>query len=252
MKILPYKIGATNELLTSRMGLLAIVELMNRLGLANHIDATFPQPGSNRGFKPSVFVETLILMQHAGGFHLDDVRDIKMDTALRTLFELKQVPQAGSLGNCLRRMGKNPQVMKALNTVNKVVLDATLHKRKAVTLDIDATEIIAAKAEARWTYKHHRGYMPIVGHIQGCSILGFLSQVGGFYNKVWIYLLMKGNAMLTELLLKVKDCRRKQGRRYQLNDILLFSIFAVMSGAESYRKIHAFIKEHYSTLRRVF
>ena len=165
MKILPYKIGATNELLTSRVGLLAIVELMNRLGLANHIDATFPQPGSNRGFKPSVFVETLILMQHAGGFHLDDVRDIKMDIALRTLFELKQVPQAGSLGNWLRRMGKTPQVMKALNTVNKVVLGAALHKRKAVTLDIDATEVIAAKAEARWTYKHRRRYMPIVGHI---------------------------------------------------------------------------------------
>ena len=51
-----------------------------------------------------------LLMQHAGGFHLDDVRDIKMDTALRTLFELKQVPQAGSLSNWLRRMGKNPQV----------------------------------------------------------------------------------------------------------------------------------------------
>ena len=58
--------------------------------------------------------------------------------------------------------------------------------------------------------------------------------------------------LLTELLLKVKDCRRKQGRRYQLNDILLFSIFAVMSGAESYRKIHAFIKEHYSTLDEFF
>ena len=153
MKILPYKISTTNELLTNRAGLLAIAELMNGLDLANRIDATFPQPGSNRGFKPSVFVETLILMQHAGGFHLDDVRDIKMDTALRTLFDW------------LRRMGKTPQVMKALNTVNKVVLGATLHKRKAVTLDIDATEVIAAKAEARWTYKHHRGYMPIVGHI---------------------------------------------------------------------------------------
>ena len=58
--------------------------------------------------------------------------------------------------------------------------------------------------------------------------------------------------LLTELLLKVKDCRRKQGRRYQLNDILLFSIFAVMSGVESYRKIHAFIKEHYSTLDEFF
>ena len=51
-------------------GITAHSELMNHLDLANHIDAIFPQPGSNRGFKPSVFIETLILMQHAGGFHL--------------------------------------------------------------------------------------------------------------------------------------------------------------------------------------
>lgn len=34
-----------------------------------------------------------------------------------------------------------------------------------MTLDIDATEIIANKAEAKWTYKKNKGYMPIVGHI---------------------------------------------------------------------------------------
>jgi hypothetical protein len=44
-------------------------------------------------------------------------------------------------------------------------LQSTLHRRKAITLDIDAPEIIAGKAEARWTYKHNRGYMPMVGHI---------------------------------------------------------------------------------------
>ncbi|MCK5881960.1 MAG: transposase [Sinobacterium sp.] len=40
-----------------------------------------------------------------------------------------------------------------------------MHNCKAVTLDIDATEIIANKAEAQWTYNKNKGYMPMVGHI---------------------------------------------------------------------------------------
>lgn len=165
MKILPYQIDTTNDLLTSRAGLLSIAELMRSLGLADRIDACFPQPGSNRGFKPSVFMEILILMQHEGGFHLDDVRYIKEDEALRILLGLEQVPQADSLGNWLRRMGKHPQCATAMNTVNQAVLQSALHTRKAITLDIDATEIIARKADSRWTYKNNRGYMPMVGHI---------------------------------------------------------------------------------------
>jgi len=165
MKILPYQLETTNDLLTSRAGLLTIAELMNSLGLADRIDSCFPQPGSNRGFKPSVFMETLILMQHEGGFHLDDVRYIQEDVALQTVLGLAQIPQAASLGNWLRRMGKHPNWNAALTQVNQTVLQSTLHKRKAITLDIDATEIIASKAEARWTYKSNRGYMPMVGHI---------------------------------------------------------------------------------------
>ncbi|MCP3953897.1 MAG: IS1380 family transposase, partial [Desulfobacterales bacterium] len=78
---------------------------------------------------------------------------------------LNQIPQAASLGNWLRRMGKHPECSAALKQVNQTVLQATLHHRKAITLDIDATEIIAGKADARWTYKSNRGYMPMVGHI---------------------------------------------------------------------------------------
>ncbi len=139
--MLPYQLETTNDLLTSRpAGLLSIAELMNSLGLADRINTCFPQPGSNRGFKPSVFMETLILMQHEGGFHLDDVRYVQEDVALQTLLGLEQTPQAVSLGNWLRRMGKHPNWTAALTQVNQTVLQSTLHKRKAITLDIDAPE----------------------------------------------------------------------------------------------------------------
>ncbi len=58
--------------------------------------------------------------------------------------------------------------------------------------------------------------------------------------------------MLQSFLFKIKDHRRPQGRRYRLGHILLFTIFALMSGATSYRKVHAFIKIHYATLDQVF
>jgi len=34
-----------------------------------------------------------------------------------------------------------------------------------VTPDIDATEIVADKAQAQWTYNKNEGFMPMVGHI---------------------------------------------------------------------------------------
>ena len=58
--------------------------------------------------------------------------------------------------------------MKAVFTwveVNKAVLQSALHRCKKVTLDIDATELVAHKAEAQWTYNKKKGFMPMVGHI---------------------------------------------------------------------------------------
>jgi len=34
-----------------------------------------------------------------------------------------------------------------------------------MTLDVDATEIAAHKAEAEWTYNKNIGFMTMVGHI---------------------------------------------------------------------------------------
>lgn len=58
--------------------------------------------------------------------------------------------------------------------------------------------------------------------------------------------------MLQSFLFKVKDHRRKQGQRYQLGHILLFSILAILSGADSYRKVQKFIVSHYDRLDEIF
>jgi hypothetical protein len=58
--------------------------------------------------------------------------------------------------------------------------------------------------------------------------------------------------MLKSFLSEIKDNRRKEGKRYKLGDILLFSIFAILGGATSYRKIHTFIKGHYDVLNEKF
>ncbi len=76
---------------------------MDSLNLAERIDQHFPLPKSNRGYNPSMFIKTLILMQHEGSFHLDDVRHLQDDEALRTVLDLDKLPSATTLGDWLRR-----------------------------------------------------------------------------------------------------------------------------------------------------
>lgn len=58
--------------------------------------------------------------------------------------------------------------------------------------------------------------------------------------------------MLESFLFEIKDKRRGQGKQYQLGHILLISILAILSNADSYRKIHQFIKIHYKKLNAEF
>lgn len=57
---------------------------------------------------------------------------------------------------------------------------------------------------------------------------------------------------LKQSLLSIPDHRRAQGRLFDLPHLLLFSILAVMSGANSYRRIHQFIKTHQQRLNEAF
>ncbi|MDM8555837.1 ISAs1 family transposase [Desulfococcaceae bacterium HSG7] len=53
-------------------------------------------------------------------------------------------------------------------------------------------------------------------------------------------------------MFKIKDHRRWQGRRYELGHILFFSVLAILSGADSYRKVQRFIVAHYSVFDKIF
>lgn len=62
----------------------------------------------------------------------------------------------------------------------------------------------------------------------------------------------KSFAPLLSLLSDIPDHRRGQGKLYQLAHILLFSILAMVSGANSYRGVHTFMKVHRADLNKAF
>lgn len=56
--------------------------------------------------------------------------------------------------------------------------------------------------------------------------------------------------MLTTFFADIKDFRRPQGRRYELDKILLLSVIAILCNAKSYRDISRFIQTKFEMLRR--
>jgi hypothetical protein len=110
----------------------------------------------------------LILMLAGGGRTLEDLRVLRKDAGLRSLLQLEEMPSSDATGDWLRRMGsKESDGLAGLQRANRSLFRRLLRQddRTAYTLDIDATQIVAEKREARYTYKGEKGYMPLVGHI---------------------------------------------------------------------------------------
>ena len=59
-------------------------------------------------------------------------------------------------------------------------------------------------------------------------------------------------AGLLAALQQIPDPRRRQGQRYSLAHLLLFSVLAVLTGATSYRRIRLFIGVHRARLNATF
>ena len=174
MNIPSFSIKASKETLTANAGLILFGEFCEKIGLSRDIKRHLPSPGSNRGYKPDQFVYPLILMLHAGGQHLKDLRLIVKDKGLSRLTGLTKIPDAGTAGDWLKRTGKKDGLM-CLGYVSKGVVGHTLRsvQKNKLTLDIDATGIEGEKYEAHYTYKGFKGYMPIMGHIaENGAIIG--------------------------------------------------------------------------------
>jgi hypothetical protein len=163
--VLPFKLAATDESLTAHAGLALFGDYYAAMGIGHLIDGELPEPGSAMGYKPSAFAAPLILTLHGGGRTLEDVRAVRNDTGLRMVLRMTAMPSSDATGDWLRRTGGKG--MAGLHGVNRAVARRLIRReaRTGYTLDIDATQIVAEKREAHWTYKGERGYMPMVGHL---------------------------------------------------------------------------------------
>jgi len=164
--IFPFKLEITEEEITPRSGLVLYSEVLRALKVRERVGRYFPQPGSNRGYEAWCFMEPVLMMLYGGGRHIEDIREIRDDLALRNLVGLEKMPSLSTYGDWLVRQGKSGgiEVMEQINgeVAEKVCLK---EKDKDYTLDVDATVIEADKKSAQWTYKNLKGYQPILGFI---------------------------------------------------------------------------------------
>jgi hypothetical protein len=168
--VFAFKIDTTKETLTAHGGLALMAEFNHGIGLRELTDRYLPPPGSNRGFDPSVVVDSLVLMLQGGGRRLEDLRELKQDEGLMKLIGRDEIPGPDMAGDWLRRMGDTKSGQPGLMGLDQVrrKINERIMKRDGITeytLDADATGIFAEKADALFTYLGDKGYMPMVGYL---------------------------------------------------------------------------------------
>jgi Transposase DDE domain group 1 len=168
--VLPFKIEMTKERLTAHGGLALMGEFNHGIGLRELTDQFLPAPGSNRGFNPSVMVDSLVLMLQGGGRSLEDLRELKNEEGLMKLIDREEIPEPDTAGDWLRKMGDPRSGQMGLTGLDKVrdKITERILRRDGITeytLDADATEIVGEKADALFTYNGNKGYMPMLGFL---------------------------------------------------------------------------------------
>jgi hypothetical protein len=169
--ILPFKLKMTQQSITSRSGLAIYAEFLRAIGVKDMVQCFMPAPGSNRGYGAWRFIEPLMLMLYGGGRHIEDVREIGEDKALRKLIGLRRMPSSSTFGDWLRRIAVVG--VGLLKFINRLIVRGALRadKREEYTLWVDSTLIEAEKREAQMTYKGYKGYHPLLAALKELPLL---------------------------------------------------------------------------------
>jgi len=169
--ILNFNIESTNEKLTPRTGVVILGEYLKGMNLEQICNSEINSSTHHKAYSPFDYIYPLILMQHSGGRVIDDIKEIRMDEALKTILKIDNIPTADAIIKYLHKMGKEGE--EAVRNINRKYLKRFLKsiKNEELILDIDATFIEAHKNTAKYSYKHAPGYMPMVGHINGGYVI---------------------------------------------------------------------------------
>ncbi len=125
-KVLPFKLGITDEKLTAHAGLAVFGEFVHATGMLTEVNRALRGPGSGAGYKPSQYVEPLILMLQ-GGRALEDLRVIRNDAALCELMGIEEMPSSDAVGDWLRRQGRGDG-LSGLAVVRQLVVRRALNR----------------------------------------------------------------------------------------------------------------------------
>ena len=154
--ILNFKLQSTNERLTPRTGIAILGEYLKGMNLEKLCNENLPKAKRNNGYSAFEFIYPLILMLHSGGRFLDDIREIKVDSALTRVLKIKNIPTASAISKYLVKHGINGE--DGMRKINKKYLPNYLKSiKEELILDIDATFIEAHKNTAKWSYKNALG-----------------------------------------------------------------------------------------------
>ena len=169
--ILNFNIASTSEKLTPRTGVAIFGEYLKGIGIKKLCNTNLPLAKHPNGYTPFEFIYPLILMLHSGGRVLDDIKEIRQDTALGALLKMDNIPTASAFTKYLHKHNSIGEF--GIRNINKQFLKRFLKsiKNEELILDIDATFIEAHKNTAKWSYKDAPGYMPMVGHINGGYVI---------------------------------------------------------------------------------
>jgi hypothetical protein len=154
------KLEHSDDLLTHKTGLILLNEFWKKTNLSNRIDSSLGNPGSNRGFKSSVYVKTIVELILDGGEHLEDVKKLESDTGYKKLIGIQKYPTSDAIGDWLRRLGSEDGEKK-LWEVNQYLTKSD--DGHLGILDIDSSIIESNKGDGEKSYKGIVGYHPLIG-----------------------------------------------------------------------------------------
>ncbi len=87
--VLNFNISSTNEKLTPRTGVAIFGEYLKGLNFEELCNKNIPNSLHHKAYDPFEFIYPLILMLHSGGRVLDDIKEIRLDEALKTLLKIE-------------------------------------------------------------------------------------------------------------------------------------------------------------------
>jgi hypothetical protein len=154
------KLEHSEELLTHKTGFIILDEYWKKNKLSERIDKEFGKPGSNRGFKASIFSKTIVEMLIDGGEHLEDVKKLESDTGYKKIIGINNYPTPDAIGDWLRRQGNENGEKKLWTVIQELT---KLDEGHLGILDIDSSIIESDKGDGKKSYKGIVGYHPLIG-----------------------------------------------------------------------------------------